>query len=544
MWGMQIYAPLTSEHEPRLQQIEIASSFQLPGFYIVGLPSPEVAEARERIRAALESSGFSLPKRRIVVNLSPASIKKRGTGLDLAMALAVLSLGESKTHPSPLTVAAWGELGLDGQVRSAGQPTRALFAAWEAQIPFLFIAEDELHKMKTIRGWIQTARYFNHRAPVLIPVSSLAKAWAALQNLDDHPELSQIPLDLKPSLPKRVIELSKRPVSPPFEQLLPLPSSLERFIGIAAAGNHHLILLGAKGVGKSHAMEWLIQLQPESSDKMKVHRALLAELNQPFGELESNLACVRRISPAVKPSALLGSANAHWIRPGEFSLAHGGLLVADEFPEWARDSREALREPLETGKVRITRSKLSIELPARFSLAANGNLCFCGGWPPEQPIPLEIQTSGRRIPRCRCTARVRREYKARLSGPILDRMDMVLFVGQSTSKRGKKSTSENLFYNLKSKVDRCRLQLVEKWGEIPGLLSGAQTEKLLETHPHWDELIERMQFSGDGNTSLRARHKIVRVALSLSAWDGLDEPVAGHFMEAASYRPERFGLCD
>jgi hypothetical protein len=161
---MHIFAPLTSEQEPRLQQIEIASSFQLPGFTIVGLPSPEVAEARERIRAALESSGFSLPKRRIVVNLSPASIKKRGTGLDLAMALAVLSLNHPKKK-SELRVAAWGELGLDAQVRSAGQPARALYATWEAKIPFLFLADDELDRMKVIEQWIQKARYFDHAPP-------------------------------------------------------------------------------------------------------------------------------------------------------------------------------------------------------------------------------------------------------------------------------------------------------------------------------------------------------------------------------------------
>jgi magnesium chelatase family protein len=539
---MHIFAPLTSEQEPRLQQIEIASSFQLPGFTIVGLPSPEVAEARERIRAALESSGFSLPKRRIVVNLSPASIKKRGTGLDLAMALAVLSLNHPKKK-SELRVAAWGELGLDAQVRSAGQPARALYATWEAKIPFLFLADDELDRMKVIEQWIQKARYFDHAPPVLIPVHSLSQAWDCLQKLSINPSFRSAPSEFS-SRKKTHDRPQNQVVASPFEQLLPLSASLERFIGIAAAGHHHLILLGAKGVGKSHAMEWLIQLQPESSDRMKVHRTLLAELNQPFPELQPRSSFVRRISPAVRPGALLGSASAHWIKPGEFSLAHGGLLVADEFPEWARDSREALREPLETGKVLITRAKLSMELPARFVLAANGNLCVCGGWPPEQPIPLDVQNSSRRIPRCRCTQRVRRDYKARLSGPVLDRMDLVLFVGQSSPKRGEKVSSESLFNHLKRKVEGCRTRLIERWGEIPGLLTATQTEKLIEEHPHWDELMERMQFNGDSTTSLRARHKIARVALSLSAWDGLDEPASGHFMEAASYRPERFGLCD
>jgi predicted ATPase with chaperone activity len=105
-------------------------------------------------------------------------------------------------------------------------------------------------------------------------------------------------------------------------------------------------------------------------------------------------------------------------------------------------------------------------------------------------------------------------------------------------------SSEELFIRLKGKVFKCRENLKEKWGEIPGLLSGAETEKLIEAHPQWEDWIERLQVLSEASTSLRARHKIVRVALSLSAWDGLDEPGAGHFMEAASYRPERFGLCD
>ena len=129
---MQIFAPLTSEQIPGIQRIEIASSFQLPSFQIIGLPAPEVAEAKERIRAALESSGFELPKRRIVVNLSPASIRKRGTGLDLSMALAVLLQKNEEFGLDDCLVAAWGELGLDGSVKSAGQHAQLSFSVASA----------------------------------------------------------------------------------------------------------------------------------------------------------------------------------------------------------------------------------------------------------------------------------------------------------------------------------------------------------------------------------------------------------------------------
>lgn len=136
---MRIVAPLTSEAEPRLQRIEVASSFQIPGLHIIGLPAPEVSEAKERIRAALESSGFELPRRRVVLNLAPASIRKRGTGLDLAMALAILSLELDKEPLSDSLafegiVAAWGEVGLGGLVQPAGQLTRSLYAAWQGGV--------------------------------------------------------------------------------------------------------------------------------------------------------------------------------------------------------------------------------------------------------------------------------------------------------------------------------------------------------------------------------------------------------------------------
>jgi magnesium chelatase family protein len=539
---MQIFAPLTSEQEPSIQKIEIASSFQLPGFHIVGLPSPEVAEAKERIRAALESSGFELPKRRIVFNLSPASVKKRGTGLDLAMALSVLSL-RLPSLQNELDIAAWGELGLDGWIKPAGQPTRVLVSAWDAKIKYLFICPEELPGILQSRKWIENSKRFSQPPPVLICVKSLEEASIALNRIISEP--NHVFQTLKSEARPPEVSLKKE------VKLLKLSPSLERIIGVAASGRHHLILLGAKGAGKSYALEWLIRLQPECQDSVRVHRALLAELARPHArsetEIETDTSLVRRVSSSVRPSALTGTSTSQGLRPGEFSLAHGGLLIADEFPEWARDSREALREPMERGRVTLTRSKASLEFPAQFVLAANGNLCSCGGWPPEHPIPFENFEKGtvpRKIPRCRCSIRIRNDYKARLSGPILDRMDLVLFVvpPQFRSSRG---TSPNHFEQDKSlssmqeRVGRCRERLLRRWAQIPGLLSAVETEALIGSHPQWDQALENISMS-----TLRARHKIVRVALSLAAWDDVDEPGVGHFIEAASYRPERFGLCD
>jgi magnesium chelatase family protein len=234
---------------------------------------------------------------------------------------------------------------------------------------------------------------------------------------------------------------------------------------------------------------------------------------------------------------LIGTASATGaIRPGEFSLAHGGLLLADEFLEWSRDSREALREPLERGRVTLTRARRSIELPASFALAANGNLCPCGGWPPQLSPPQPSgETGAASAGRCRCSAKAASQYLARLSGPVLDRLDLVAMAlmparaGAAADRLG--------FEELKARVDRAREHALTRWGKPAGQLGADELERLLGEHPHWADLLGATRFA-----SLRGRHKILRVALTLSDWDGLAEPGAASFAEAAMYRAERFGI--
>jgi magnesium chelatase family protein len=521
---MQLFAPLTSEATPALQRIEVASSFQLPGFHIIGLPAPEVSEARERIRAAMESCGFELPKRRVVLNLAPASIRKRGTGLDLAMALGILDLETSE--PSSERVVAWGEVGLDGSVKAAGQITRSIYAAWQNGCERFILSSDELTSALQAVHWIQRAEFFSHPAPRLFPVSTLREAFLKLHE-DSEGSSCEISSEAESASSDSHRTRSAE------QRLLPLSPALQRTLCVSAIGGHHLLLLGPKGAGKSLALEWLVALRPESPFRTQVNRLLLSELVHGRGDLSSD--SVRRVGSNVRAAALLGSTSGGWVRPGEFSLAHGGVLIADEFPEWPRDSREALREPLENGVVTMSRAKTSVELPARFLFAASGNLCPCGGWPAEFPIPLEFENNPSGIPKCRCTISQRKHYLARISGPILDRIDLVLLAGASSACSFKKSRS---LKELDERVLRAREQTVRLWGGIPSLLSAKQLEDLLGKKPLWLQTLDQLKLS-----SLRARHKTLRVALSLSAWDGLAEPQPAHFTEASCYRPERFGLC-
>ena len=538
---MQIGAPLNSEAEPTLQWIEVASSLQIPSFHIIGLPCPEVEEARERIRAAVEASGFEFPRRRVVINLSPASIRKRGTGLDLAMALAVLAAQDERgllTKRFPLV--AWGELGLDGAIKPARQTARALYAAWAAGASTLLVSVEDYPN--TVR-WIENIRMsgdLKGEPPCVLSAPTLSEAWRRLREEDPQ---GPKPLDSPTASQSRRIGPTtvSREAGPPT--LLPLPPSLERVLGVAATGSHHLLLLGPRGTGKSHALEWLISLLPAASPRIRLQAALLSELGE-SGSLttrdpEPSLPPIRRVGAQVRPAALLGRADPLQLRPGEFTHAHGGLLIADELPEWPRDSREALREPLERGRVTLTRANGSLELPADFRLAANGNLCPCGGWPPELPVPVRNAWSGKRPPRCKCKFSERARYLQRLSGPVLDRMDLVLLVSSQRRDRLSPRAARSNQERVHDQVLCARALAIKRWGVPPGLLSASELQALVEETPSWGAWLDELQ-----PASLRARHKITRVALSFACWDGLESPTKACFIEASCYRPERQGLLE
>ena len=507
---------------PRLLQMEVTSTLQLPSFHIIGLPSPEVAEAKDRVRSAILASGLKFPKRRVLLNLSPASIRKQGTGLDLAMALSVLS-ASLKTQPPKIM--AWGELGLNGSVKPCGQLTRVLYACWKAQIKTLLLSslefEDGVKRLKLLKEGHPSLG----NSIQLIPVENLAEAWEAFR----QPE-NQVEIIRKNSSYAVNSEAKQNFTQKSHSLLLPLRPSLERILGVSAAGNHHIFLVGPRGTGKSHALDWLIELQPEMNSEQRVTQSLLQEINTPF-ELNEKLP-VRRIGIQTRPTALTGTITNFGIKPGEFSMAHGGLLIADELPEWDRDAREALREPLERGTVTLTRSRMSVEFPAKFLLAASGNFCPCGGWPPEiQSFPSSLGNDGDN-PACVCVPHRRRDYMNKISGPLLDRIDIAVQLTQSAAT-DKPIVSKMRFDALKTKVAQTRMILVERWGKPAGRLLPTDLEELLSTHPKWTQWLDSFP-----DCTLRGRHKLLRVALTFAAWDQAAEVSVQHFKEAALYRAQ------
>lgn len=485
---------MNGDIEPRVQEIEIASSYQIPHFQMIGLPGPEVSEAKDRIRAAIESAGFEFPKRKIVLNLSPASVRKQGTGLDLAMAIAVLLEGlrieKKPTLPGGLRIFAWGELGLNGQVKSSGSPARALSAAIKGRADLILISRGD---QVDFRATAQLLFEKEALAPILA-IEHLSEALAALKG--------EIPAtDLKPLLAP-LPSMKTTPGTPPGSRLLPITVELARTLKIAASGSHHFLLLGPKGVGKSQAIEWFLALQPALNPETLRTRTFLAEISG-----RSELSSFRRVSTQTKPASLVGSFSNGFLRPGEFSLAHGGVLIADEFPEWHRDSREILREPLERKMISLTRVDGSYELPCDFIFAGNGNLCPCGGVP---EAPTDSQLSP-----CRCHPNDRAKYLARLSGPILDRLDLVTTLLHHPDP----SEARIEFGPMQTDVQNARRRLLAKWGKPPGKLSPERLEEILRCEPGLREHLDALTFR-----SFRDRHKTLRIALTIAALRGLELP--------------------
>lgn len=476
----------------------------------MGLPGPEIIESCERVRAAIEGSGFEFPRRRILVNLSPAGIRKEGTGTDLAIALGVLC------PPCEDLVVASGELGLDGRLGSAGKVMRTCLAAVRSGASrLLFSTQDRslvLESLQLIAEAGEGPKAGSGGFPAVHFAATLAEALEALHSpaVPWTPATDRIP---------------EAPVAALAEDLLAPEPSLMRRILAASAGSHSMLLLGPKGTGKTESLRWLSYLQPGLSASDRVHRRVLEELVEEPGAAPAPIAArppVREVSPQVRAEALVGGILRGQLRPGEFTLANGGLLVADEFLEWRRDAREALRDPLESGRVVLSRDHKTLSLPARFVFAASANLCPCGGW------PQELATTESDLPPCHCSPKLREAYLERLSGPILDRIDLVACVTRAPASAACLTATDSILEQLA----RARAQLLSLWGALPGRLAPQAVEDLIRGEPALSDLQSRW---GSAECSLRRRHREIRLALTLAALDGLPIPEARHFREARPF---------
>jgi len=476
--------------------VEVLLSSGLPGISIIGLPEAAVREAKDRVRGALISSGFKIPQRRVTINLAPADLPKTGARLDLPIAMGVLAAsGEISTEQMrPFELI--GELALDGAIREVrGVLPAALKARDAGRILILpeknateasHVSGLQFHPASTLQ---QVASFFIDDTP-LPPVESDVEMVEILQ----VPDLSQV----------RGQHIARR--------------ALE----VAAAGSHNLLMSGPPGTGKTLLASTVPGILPEMGEQEALESATIYSINSPqFDASRWGIRPFRAPHHTASAVSLVGGGGRP--RPGEISLAHNGVLFLDELPEFSRHVLEVLREPMESGKITISRAAAQVEFPARFQLIAAMNPCPCG---------YHGDSSGK----CHCTPDQIQRYRGKISGPLLDRIDLQIEVARIPSEMlaGEREDDVEDSSQVRNRVKRARETQLTRQRVPNNQLQGDQLEEVCGLGQ------EEKQFLIDAIDSLglsaRAYHRVLRVSRTIADLAGDRWVEMRHLAEALSYR--------
>jgi magnesium chelatase family protein len=492
--------------------VEIEADIQngLPGLLLVGLPDTALREARDRIRAAIVNSREQWPQRRITVGLSPASLPKRGSGFDIGIAVAILSAAGSVPAGAIDGVAFLGELGLDGQLR----PVRGVLPAVAAA---------------AARGFRRVAvPCANEAEAALVPGLRVLSA-TTLRGLlswlrGGPPALPGEAGDARD--PVRLVEGGGPPLAggvvspagagPDLADVLGQPTA-RRAAEICAAGGHHLCLLGPPGAGKTMLAERIPTVLPRLDSAAALEVTAIHSVAGVLADRSPLLTEPPFCAPhhTATKAAIVGGGSGV-IRPGAASLAHRGCLFLDEAPEFGRDVLDALRQPLESGEVVVARSGVTARFPARFTLLLAANPCPCAKGPGRQPG-------------CDCTPAVRRRYLARLSGPLLDRVDVkVEFLPVSRGELLSDATFAESSATVAARVEAARRRAAARLQDTPWRLNAEiPGSELRRSYAPAAGALTPLERAMDlGQISARGVHRVIRVAWTLADLAGVPRPTA------------------
>lgn len=487
-------------------QVDFNPRAQVPTFTIVGLPGTAVKESRERVRAAIKNSGLQFPNKGYVINLSPADMPKQGPAYDLAVAVGILAATDQiplKALEKALFV---GELSLDGNIRHVKGVMPMAYTAAQAGFHTLYVPTEDAAEAALIQG-VQ-----------VIPVQSLGALVEHLYGLNPIPPYTlEIDVNAVPPIPDGLTDFAD----------IKGQEHIKRALEIAAAGNHNILMSGSPGVGKSLMARALPGIMPRLSmeEALEVTRiysvADLLNDKNPLIQTRPFRAPHHTISQA----GLVGGGSLP--RPGEISLAHRGVLFLDEVVEHSTKTLEVLRQPIEDKIVTISRAGGTLTFPANFLLVAAMNPCPCGYY-------------GDTVRACTCTPTLITRYQGRLSGPLMDRIDIHITVPRvdlpklASSERGESSAS------VQARVEAARQRQRERFAGHSGLFANAdmnagQIQALCKISQEGQQLLElsakRLQMSA------RAYHRTLKLSRTIADLDNSASIQVQHIAEAIQYRP-------
>lgn len=483
--------------------VESFVSNGLPAFDIVGLPDAAVKEARERVRAAIKSNGFKFPVSKVTVNLAPADMKKAGTLYDLPVLLGILAAMRSIAQPRQ-DCAFIGELSLNGELRPVSGTLPMALAAVREGIRELYVPADNALEA-SFAGDIS-----------VYPVKNVTELVAHLRG--EH-EIAPV------EAPE--LQACER-VYPDFADVKG-QENVKRAMEVAAAGGHNILLVGPPGAGKSMMSKRLPGILPDMSREEMLSVTEIYSVAGLTGRERPIVSSRPFRSPHHTVSAAAMSGGGTTPRPGEISLAHNGVLFLDEMPEFRKDVLEVLRQPLEDGEVTVSRVAGSVTYPSDFMLVCAMNPCKCGWY-------------GHPSGRCRCTSNEVRSYHNKLSGPLLDRIDIIveapaLDYDELTDRSPGESSAE-----IKLRVDAARKIQRERF-EGGGIRSNAGMDsRALNSYCTLTPDCEALMHAAFDKMGLTARSydRILRVARTIADLDGKPEIEAMHIAEAIQYRTYDF----